>query len=149
MQNYNELLNKAIAIAFEAHKQQTDKNGEPYILHLSRVMNMGKNFEEKICGILHDLVEDSDWTFEQLENEGFPHEIVDALKCLTKLAEEEDYDEFINRVLQNKLAISVKINDLTDNLDIKRMSEVRNENLKRINKYLKAYKYLTIERNKN
>jgi len=143
MQNDNTLLSKAIFIAFEAHKAQTDKNGQPYMLHLSRVMNMGKTIDEKICGVLHDLVEDTGWTFEKLEKEGFSKEIVEALKCLTKLSEEEDYEEFIKRVQKNKLAINVKINDLTDNLDVKRIREVNEKDLKRINKYLAAYRTLT------
>ncbi|MFN8671750.1 MAG: phosphohydrolase [Candidatus Sericytochromatia bacterium] len=137
------MLNKAIKIAVEAHKEQLDKNNQSYLGHIFRVMNMGKTIDEKICGILHDLVEDTNWTFEKLEKEGFSEEIISALKCLTKTNEEEPYDNFINRVLSNKLAISVKINDLTDNLDIKRFEQLKETDLKRLNKYLKAYKKLT------
>jgi len=60
------MLEKAIQIALEAHKGQTDKAGAPYLLHLIRVMNAGQTENEKICGILHDLVEDTPWTFEDL-----------------------------------------------------------------------------------
>lgn len=136
------LLNKAIAIAFEAHKNQLDKNGHPYVLHLFRVMNMGKTMNEKICGVLHDLVEDTNWTFERLKEEGFSSEIIDAIECVTKIDEDEDYDKFIQRIIKNKLAISVKINDLTDNIDVRRFSEVQEKDIKRLNKYLKAYRLL-------
>jgi (p)ppGpp synthase/HD superfamily hydrolase len=77
------MLDKAIKIATEAHSNQKDKFGQPYLLHLMRVSLRGKNEHEKICGILHDLVEDTDWTFEKLEKEGFSAEIIAALKCVT------------------------------------------------------------------
>ena len=139
----NKLLLKAIEIATAAHKNQADKNGEPYLGHLFRVMNMGRTTDEKICGVLHDLVEDTDWTFEKLAQEGFPEKIITALKCVTKISEEENYDDFILRVQENKLAINVKINDLTDNMDVRRFTVMTEKDLKRINKYLKAYRQLT------
>ena len=135
-------LKRAIEIATEAHKDAIDKYGSPYINHVTRVMNMGEANDEKIVGILHDLVEDTNWTFKKLEREGFSIEIIDALKCVTKINEDENYELFIERVKQNKLAIKVKLNDLTDNLDIKRMDKVRVKDVKRLNKYLKAYKIL-------
>ena len=80
--------------------------------------------------------------FEDLEKEGFTKEVIDALKCVTKTSEDEDYAEFTNRVKINPLAVKVKLNDLTDNLDIKRMPLVLESDLKRLNKYLKAYNEL-------
>lgn len=140
--NKEELLTKAIKLASEAHKEQFDKNGSPYIGHVFRVMNLGNTLDEKICGVLHDLVEDTDWTFEKLEVEGYPENIIAALKCVTKISEDEDYNDFLKRVMTNKLAIKVKINDLTDNLDVKRYKELGEKELKRLNKYLKWYKVL-------
>lgn len=134
-------LEKALEIAIIAHKGQKDKAEKPYIGHLLRVMQMGQTDEEKICGVLHDLVEDTDWNFDYLKNEGFSDTIISALKCLTK-QKNESYDLFIDRVLTNDLAIKVKINDLTDNMDIKRMNVIAEEDLNRLNKYLKAYKRL-------
>jgi (p)ppGpp synthase/HD superfamily hydrolase len=133
------MLAKAIKIATAAHANQKDKNGEPYILHLMRVCLRGKNENEKICGILHDLVEDTDWTFEQLAKEGFSPEVIAALMCVTKTSEQENYEDFIERVKKNKLAISVKINDLEDNLDARRMLQISEKDIPRFNKYLKAY----------
>ncbi len=101
-------LEKAIEIAVNAHRHQKEKAGSPYILHLIRVMGRGNTEIEKVCGVLHDLVEDTNWTFDQLEAEGFSKEIIEVLKCVTKESEEEDYDHFIARVKQNKIAINVK-----------------------------------------
>ena len=135
------MLVKAIQIAVSAHKEQVDKSGQPYILHLIRVMDAGETEQEKICGILHDLVEDTDWTFEKLENEGFSEEIISALKCVTK-QENEDYAAFISRVKTNPLAIKVKLNDLRDNMDITRLVHITKKDRERLNKYLKAYQEL-------
>ena len=135
-------LQRAIDIATEAHHGQFDKSGKDYIGHPLRVMEMGKTEEEKIVGVLHDVVEDSDWTFEALEAEGFSHEIIAALKCVTKLSENENYDDFIERVKKNPLAVAVKINDLTDNMDIRRLPYLSDKDVKRLKKYLKAYKKL-------
>jgi (p)ppGpp synthase/HD superfamily hydrolase len=136
------MLQRAIEIATEAHKGQFDKSGKEYIGHPLRVMEMGYTVEEKIVGILHDVVEDSDWTFERLEAEGFSREIIDALRCLTKVSENENYDHFIERVRKNPLAVVVKINDLTDNMDIRRLPYLSDKDVKRLKKYLKAYKKL-------
>jgi (p)ppGpp synthase/HD superfamily hydrolase len=138
-------LKRAIEIATEAHMGQMDKAGNEYIGHPLRVMEMGKTEEEKIVGILHDVVEDSGWTFDALEAEGFSKEVLDALKCVTKKSENENYDDFIERVKKNPLAVAVKINDLTDNMDIRRLPYLSDKDVKRLKKYLKAYKKLTGE----
>ena len=135
-------LNRAIEIATKAHEGATDKYGAPYINHVTRVMSMGQNDNEKIVGVLHDVIEDTQWTFEDLEKEGFSREVINALRCVTKTTDDEDYEEFISRVKINPLAVKVKLNDLTDNLDIKRMPVVLESDLKRLNKYLKAYNEL-------
>lgn len=137
------ILDRAKAIATSAHEGQVDKAGKPYIDHPIRVMNMGKTVEEKIAGVLHDVVEDSDWTFEMLEKEGIPKDVMDALRCVTKLSEDEDYDHFIERVKTNPLAVKVKLNDLKANMDITRLGEVTEKDLARLNKYIRAYRQLT------
>ena len=135
-------LARAIEIATEAHNGQVDKAGNEYIGHPLRVMEMGKTEEEKIVGVLHDVVEDTDWSFDMLEAEGFAPEIISALKCVTKISENENYDSFIERVKKNPLATAVKINDLTDNMDIRRLPYLSDKDVKRLKKYLKAYKKL-------
>ena len=138
-------IERAIQIATEAHKGQFDKAGREYIGHPIRVMEMGKTEDEKIVGVLHDVIEDTDWTFERLEAEGFSQEVINALRCVTKTSENENYDDFIDRVKKNPLAASVKINDLTDNMDIRRLPYLSDKDVKRLKKYLKAYKRLTGE----
>ena len=136
-------LERAIEIATEAHRGQFDKAGNDYIGHPLRVMTEGKTTEEKIVGVLHDVVEDTDWTFERLAAEGFSGEIIEALRCVTKLSENEPYDKFIARVKENPLAVAVKLNDLSDNMDIRRLPYISDKDVKRLKKYLKAYKQLT------
>lgn len=132
------MLEKAIQIAIEAHQGQTDRAGTSYILHLIRVMNAGQTKNEKICGILHDLVEDTPWTFEALRIEGFSEEVISALVCVTKQPN-ETYTHFIERIKKNSLATKVKLNDLRDNMDITRLTFITEEDTQRLNKYLKAY----------
>ena len=138
-------LERAIEIAIEAHRGQLDKAGNDYINHPLRVMAASKSAEEKIVGVLHDVVEDTDWTFEMLADEGFSNEIIEALRCVTKLSDSEPYDKFIARVKTNPLAVAVKLNDLSDNMDIRRLPYLSDKDVKRLKKYLKAYKQLTGE----
>lgn len=135
-------LERAIEIAIEAHHGQVDKAGNDYIGHPLRVMAAGKTTEEKIVGVLHDVIEDTDWTFERLTAEGFSDEVVDALRCVTKLSEDEPYDMFIARVKTNPLAVAVKLNDLSDNMDIRRLPYISDMDVKRLKRYLRAYKQL-------
>lgn len=137
-----QLLNRAIQIADIAHAGQTDRYGAPYIGHVMRVMNYGKTLDEKIVGVLHDVVEDCpEWTFQKLSQEGFGC-YIHALNCLTK-REGEQYPDFVARTETSPLAIAVKLNDLRDNMDLRRCNrELTEKDLKRFNKYLRAYHYL-------
>jgi (p)ppGpp synthase/HD superfamily hydrolase len=135
-------LEKAISIAVEAHKGQVDKNNQPFILHVLRVMIAGRNDDERILGALHDSIEKTHWTFEELKAEGFNNKILDSLVCVTKKNENEDSQAFIERIKTNRLAIKIKINDLMDHLNLKNMSEVKKKDVNRFNKYLKAYQEL-------
>jgi len=135
-------LEKAIQISTVAHKMQKDKYGAPYLEHVTRVMNAGKTEDEKIVGILHDVVEKTEWTLEKLEQQGFSKHIIEAIRCLSKLSDDEDYDQFIERVKSNPLSIKVKLNDLTDNMDVRRIPEIKEKDIDRLNKYLRAYRML-------
>lgn len=135
-------LERAIEIATEAHRGQRDKAGNDYIGHPLRVMAAGKTTEEKIVGVLHDVIEDSDWSFEQLATEGFSTEIIDALRCLTH-DPKVPYDKYISCIKGNPLAVAVKLNDLSDNMDIRRLPCLSGKDVERIRKYLRAYKQLT------
>ena len=135
-------LERAIEIAQEAHKGVKDKGGHDYIHHPIRVMHAMSNDQEKIVAILHDVVEDSDWTFDRLKEEGFEDSAIESLRCVTKYSEEEDYQEFIKRAATNKIATKVKIADIEDNLDLSRLGTLTEKDLTRIEKYKKALKYL-------
>ena len=136
-------LERAIQIAVEAHAGVKDKGGKAYILHPISVMMRCETDEEKIVAILHDVVEDTDWTFGALREEGFAETIIEALKTVTKHSEDEDYDEFIQRSLKNEIGRKVKIADLKENLDVTRIGELTDKDIKRINKYKRALSVLT------
>lgn len=137
-------LERAIEIAVEAHKGQFDKAGAPYILHPLRVMQSLESESEKIVGILHDVVEDGPgWTFERLEQEGFSCEIIAALRLVTKTSEDhgdddETYMQFVRRALNNPIARRVKAADIRDNLDLKRLTEITDRDVRRLKRYRKA-----------
>lgn len=142
-------LEHAIAIASAAHREQRDKAGTPYILHPLRVMLALEGAEERIVGVLHDVVEDGgpDWTFERLASEGFAAEVINALRLVTKRPEDqgddlETYLRFVRRTLANPIARRVKIADIRDNLDVTRMETVTERDAARLNKYLVALRLL-------
>ena len=135
-------LEKAIQIAVEAHAGTKDKGGKAYILHPISVMMRVETEEEKIVAILHDVVEDTDWTFDALRKEGFSETVIEALETVTKYSEEEDYDDFIQRSLKNDIGRKVKIADLRENLDVTRIGELYPKDIERINKYKRALQTL-------
>lgn len=135
------MLEKAIAIAVEAHRGQIDKAGKSYILHPLRVMQRGKNDNEMIVGILHDTVEDTPVTIEMLRLEGFSDEILNALSCITK-EQGEDYDHFIDRILTNPLAAQVKLYDMEDNMNRDRLPFPTAKDEARFAKYEKYHAVL-------
>ncbi|VAW94449.1 Guanosine-3',5'-bis(Diphosphate) 3'-pyrophosphohydrolase [hydrothermal vent metagenome] len=131
------LLNKAVSIAKFAHQGQVDKAGVDYINHPIRVMNAVDDVKEKIVAVLHDVVEDSDITLEDLRKQGFEDDVVIAVGCLTKVPG-ETYEQFIGRVKSNSLARNVKLQDLKDNMDLSRLDKVSEKDLNRVEKYKHA-----------
>lgn len=134
------LTRKAMIIAYEAHKNQVDKSGVPYIYHPIHVAEQMDTENECIIALLHDVVEDTNVTFKQLE-EVFSKEIIDILKLLTR-EENIEYDEYIKRIKNNSMACKVKIADLTHNLDKTRLDFVTEVDVKRNEKYKKALQIL-------
>lgn len=133
-------LARAIAIAAKAHESQRDRAGAPYILHPLRVMMKMDTDEERTAAVLHDVVEDTDWTMEMLAAEGIPPRVLEAVDRLTKRpGEEDDYPAFIERVKPDPLARKVKIADLEDNMDIRRVREISDKDVERLRKYLKHW----------
>ena len=129
-----------MVIAYEAHKNQVDKSGVPYIYHPIHVAEQMDTENECIIALLHDVVEDTNVTFKQLE-EVFSKEIIDILKLLTR-EENIEYDEYIKRIKNNSIACKVKIADLTHNLDKTRLDFVTEVDVKRNEKYKKALQIL-------
>jgi (p)ppGpp synthase/HD superfamily hydrolase len=101
-------MGKAIAIAAQAHQDHYDKAGAPYILHPLRTMLRMSSETEMMAAILHDMVEDTEWTLDKLRQGGFAEEVVQAVECLTQ-RDHETYDEFIGRVRTNAIASKVKL----------------------------------------
>lgn len=129
-----------MVIAYEAHKNQVDKSGVPYIYHPIHVAEQMDTENECIIALLHDVVEDTNVTFKQLE-EVFSKEIIDILKLLTR-EENIEYDEYIKRIKNNSIACKVKIADLTHNLDKTRLDFVTEVDVKRNEKYKRALQIL-------
>jgi (p)ppGpp synthase/HD superfamily hydrolase len=137
-------IERAILIAAQAHMGQRDKGGAPYILHPLRMMMRMESEAAMMAAVLHDVVEDSDWTMEQLRGEGFSEEVLLAVDCLTRRGG-ESYDEFVARAQANPIARRVKIADLEDNMNVKRIGEVTAKDLARIEQYHRAWRALTQE----
>jgi (p)ppGpp synthase/HD superfamily hydrolase len=135
------LFDKAVEIATKAHEGQTDKSGKPYIGHVMRVSLGCKTQKSKVVALLHDVIEDTDVTLEQMEELGFSEYIIKAVLCLTH-QEGESYEDFIKRAAKNPIAREVRIADLEDNMDVRRLCEVTEKDFVRMDKYLSAWKYL-------
>ncbi len=135
-------LEEAIALAVEVHKGQMDKADQPYILHPLRVMFSLEGEVEKIVGVLHDVVEDSALTFKDLRKMGYSDEVITALDGVTRRSH-ETYGEFVARSKLNPISRRVKLADLEDNMDIRRLSgKVTKKDLKRLRRYRRAWELL-------
>ena len=132
-----DLLEKAIKIAIDAHHGQKDKSGNPYIFHPLEVMRNVSSINAKIVAILHDVVEDTSITLEDLQKEGFSEEVLQALKLLTH-DKSTPYMDYINSLKNNPLAKEVKIADLRHNMDISRIPNPSDKDYKRLEKYKNA-----------
>lgn len=137
------LLKEAINIAIEAHKGQVDKIGCDYIYHPLRVMYKCDSIEEKIVAILHDVIEDTDITLNDLSEKGFPKKILNSLDAISRRSEEK-YFEYIERVKKDKISRNVKLADLSDNINPIRLNKIEDKkSVKSLSKrYNKAIKIL-------
>lgn len=137
---YTPNINKAINIMYKAHKEQYDKGNYPYVFHPYHVAEQMNTEEEIIVALLHDVVEDTNITIEDLSKEGFNSNIIEALKLLTKKI--DNYEEYISKISTNPLAKKVKLADLKHNLDITRIPNPQERDYKRIEQYKKAIEIL-------
>jgi (p)ppGpp synthase/HD superfamily hydrolase len=147
-------VKQAIEVAMDAHRNQEDKSEEAYILHPLSLMQQMETEAEKEVAILHDVVEDSEKTLEDLRKKGFSKKVVEAVKHLTKAerlkdrelgTNDESYEEFIDRVDENELARKIKVADLEHNMDLTRLKKLTDSDLERIEKYHRSWKELKEE----
>ncbi|MCY1016459.1 HD domain-containing protein [Pyxidicoccus sp. MSG2] len=131
----------ALALAVEAHRGQRDKAGQPYILHPLRVMMRLETDAERTVALLHDVVEDTPWTLERLREAGYPDAVLRALDALTR-RDGETYEAFVERLRPDALARRVKLADLEDNMDVRRLTAVTPKDAERLARYRAAWSRL-------
>jgi len=144
---YTNLIKKALRIAFETHKDQFDKAGLPYIFHPFHLAEQMETEDEICVALLHDVVEDSDITFDDLRAHGFSSQVVDAVALLTHYVYHGDchYMYYIRQIKTNPLATKVKLADLRHNSDITRLDEIDEKMKKLLEKYQSAIELLCEE----
>jgi len=138
---YTEMVKKAAVLAFKAHEGQFDKSGYPYVMHPLHVAEGMTSEDSTVVALLHDVVEDTDYTFEDLRNEGFTEAQLEAVKLLTKDGN-EDYFAYVERIKTNPIAREVKIGDLKHNSDDSRLKEKGPCEEERLKKYKKSLEIL-------
>ena len=138
---YTETTKKALKLMCEKHKDQKDRSRLPYILHPFHVAEQMDDEESTVVALLHDIVEDTDTTFEELKEAGFSDRVISALKLMTH-KEGVDYYDYVKEIGRDPLARKVKIADLEHNMQLERLDEVREKDLKRLEKYRVCYEYL-------
>lgn len=138
---YTNLTKQALKLCFEAHKEQVDKSGMPYVFHPFHLAEQMTDEATTVVALLHDVVEDTELTFGDLEKQGFGEEIIAALKLLTH-NDDTPYMDYVAKIKTNKIATAVKLADLRHNSDLSRLDTVDEKALKRKEKYEKAIKIL-------
>ena len=138
-------INTAAEIAIKKHRNQVDKIGMPYILHPMAVASLLDTPEQKCAGLLHDILEDTDMTEEDLLEAGIPARVVEIVKLVTheKPCEGKDYEDYLTKIKADPDARAVKLADLTHNTDPKRAAqdakaEARKEKYARAKQFLMA-----------
>ena len=134
-------IEKAISLAIEAHKGKVDKAGAPYILHPLRVMFQMETKEEMIAAVLHDVLEDTAITPDQLKEMGFSETVLEALDSVTKRAG-ETYEDFVRRAALHPIGKKIKLADLRDNMDLSRLEKITDKDIRRVKKYHSALKII-------
>lgn len=138
---YTEKTKRALKLCFEAHKNQTDKSGMPYVFHPFHLAEQMSSEITVITALLHDVVEDTDYTIDDLREMDFGEEVIEALALLTH-DDSEPYMDYVARIKENPVARAVKLADLEHNSDMSRLSVVDDYALKRAEKYKAAIEIL-------
>ena len=138
---YTDNTKKALKLCFEAHKDQKDKSGIPYVFHPFHLAEQMETEETTIVALLHDVVEDSAYTIDDIKKMGFSDSVIDAI-CLMTHNDGSDYMDYVRRIKTNPIAKAVKLADLRHNSDLSRLDKVDDKALTRREKYLKAMEIL-------
>lgn len=139
---YTPLTKKAMQFCFAAHKEQTDKSGLPYVFHPFHLAEQMADELTAAAALLHDVVEDTPYTLDDLRSQGFPETVIDALELLTH-REGISYFDYVAAIKLNPIARQVKMADLRHNSDLTRLDVVDSKALARVEKYKKALEILT------
>ncbi|MBQ7624936.1 MAG: GTP pyrophosphokinase [Clostridia bacterium] len=139
---YTDLTKKALKMSFEAHKDQTDKSGMPYVYHPFHVAEQMKTEEETAVALLHDAVEDGGFTLEEIRAAGFPESVISAIALLTH-DKSVPYSEYVAKIKENPTARAVKLADLAHNSDLSRLDRVDEKARSRARKYEEAVRLLS------
>ena len=134
---YTDLTKKAMKLSFEAHKDQVDKSGIPYVYHPFHLAEQMNTEETVVVALLHDVVEDTDYTIQDMIEMGFPQSVTDALTLMTH-SKNVPYLEYVVKLKENPIAREVKIADLRHNSDVSRLDTVDEKAIARIEKYKMA-----------
>ena len=141
---YTPLTKQAMKLCFDAHKDQKDKSGLPYVFHPFHLAEQMQDEVTTVVALLHDVVEDSNYNFADLEKMGYPPVVLDALRLLTH-DDSVPYLDYVREVKKNPVATAVKLADLRHNSDLSRLDTVTEQALARREKYLQAQALLTEE----
>ena len=139
---YTPLTKKALKLSFAAHKDQLDKSGMPYVYHPFHVAEQMETEETVAVALLHDVIEDTDYTLEDLKAMGFPDSVTEALALMTH-DDSVPYLDYVAKLKDNPIARAVKLADLRHNSDLSRLDVVDEKALERVEKYRKAIELLT------
>lgn len=144
---YTPMTNKAIKVMYEAHKNQVDKSGLPYVFHPWHVAESMPDEKRCTVALLHDVVEDTDITLKDLKDMGFPEVVIEAVDLLTH-KDGIDYLEYVKGISENEMATDVKLADLMHNMDKSRVTEGKISKIK-YDLYRSSYEYLMRVRERN
>ena len=139
---YTDLTKKAMKLCFEAHRDHVDKTGIPYVFHPIHLAEQMTDELTTVCALLHDVVEDTPYTFADLQEMGFPARMIEVLRLLTH-ENGVPYMDYVRRIATDPVAKQVKIADLKHNSDLTRLDAVDEKALNRVEKYAQALKILT------
>jgi (p)ppGpp synthase/HD superfamily hydrolase len=140
------LVERAVRRALEAHAGQKEENGRPYVLHPLRLMLRMDSEQEMAAAVLHDVVEDTGTTLEELRAEGFPERVLAAVALLTHDKKNVSYRRYVERIASDPLARKIKLADLEDNLNVKRLRRLGVHETYRLKRYFEAWNRLVREK---